>query len=196
MLITCSANDLIPIFQQGGIFSYPTESVYGLGCDPNNEEAVQRLLDIKNRHMRKGLILIATDFSQISQYLHNDILHPTNEANARSNKLAHQPSDTTFTHLVNEHTPKWLTGEFNSLAIRISKHPEVVQLCGAFGSAMVSTSANFSGQPPAKNFDEVVSIFSTNTKSSLIDAILEGTTGNLQQPSSIRDAATNEIIRP
>lgn len=183
MFITKHPEDLSDIFQSGGIFAYPTEAVFGLGCDPDNEEAVKQLLLIKKRPVEKGLILIAADFSQVEKYL-----KPLSDS---QQKLTQASDDTTYIFPSLDSAPKWLTGDFNSLAIRITKHPLARELCLALDSALVSTSANISGQAPAKTVDEV-----SIQVGSEIDAILEGKLGNSQKPSVIRDSISGEIIRP
>ncbi len=62
-------NEAVRILRQGGVIAYPTEAVYGLGCDPDNHQAVEKLLAIKQRSRDKGLILIAADFQQLRPYL-------------------------------------------------------------------------------------------------------------------------------
>ncbi len=181
MLITQKTSDIIEIFQNGGVFAYPTEAVFGLGCDPDNEKAVQRLLSIKNRPIEKGLILVASGFSQVEKYL-----KPLSQAQQEFTK----PSATTYIFPALSSTPKWLTGDFNSLAIRISKHPLVRELCINLDSPLVSTSANLSGLEPAKSAEQVA-----KQLGSVIDAILEGNTGDSQKPSVIRDSISRQIIR-
>ena len=181
VLITRQPSDLKTLFQEGGIFAYPTEAVFGLGCDPDNKKAVIRLLEIKQRPINKGVILVASDFSQVKKYL-----------KPLSNKqLAYtQPSNTTYIYPALDSAPKWLTGDFNSLAIRISQHPIVHELCKSLDSALVSTSANLSGQTPAKSSAEVSDQFDDK-----IDGILEGKLGDLLTPTVIRDSISGEIIR-
>ncbi len=181
MLITDKPDDLTTLFSQGAVFAYPTEAVFGLGCDPDNENAVRRLLTIKKRPVSKGLILIASDFSQVSKYL-----KPlTNDQNALT-----LPSATTYVFPALESTPVWLTGNFNSLAVRITRHPLARELCDTLGSAIVSTSANISGQDPARSVDEVVKQLGDK-----IDLIVDGKLGESQKPSVIRDSISGEIIR-
>lgn len=181
MLITKNLNDLKSPFLKGAVFAYPTEAVYGLGCDPKNENAVTRLLEIKQRPVEKGLILIASDFSQVESYL-----KPLNQDQI---KLT-QPSETTYIYPANPDTPKWLTGEFDSLAVRITKHPLVRELCETLNSALVSTSANLTGAEPARTADEV-----KIGLNDLIDVILDGETGDLDKPTEIRDSISGKIIR-
>ncbi len=189
MLITESPKDLIQVFQQGGIFAYPTEAVYGLGCDPDNEASVLRLLKIKQRSIEKGLILIAADFSQVSKYL-----SPVDKLVLEFTK----PSETTYIFPAQKTTPQWLKGRFDSVAIRITKHPLVQQLCNLLDSPLVSTSANYSGQPPAKTFEDIVRLFNPgkNNQKLTIDAILNGRTLGLVKPSTLCDVISGEILRP
>jgi len=181
MLITKNPNDLKTHFLHGAVFAYPTEAVYGLGCDPTNETAVMRLLEIKQRPMNKGLILIASDFSQVESYL-----KPINEE-----QLAFTlPSETTYIYPANSNTPKWLTGDFESLAVRITKHPLVRELCETLDSALVSTSANLTGEEPARTAKEVEIALE-----GLIDVIIDGELGDLDKPTEIRDSISGQIIR-
>lgn len=181
MLITKKPQDLNTLFKEGGVFAYPTEAVFGLGCNPDNEAAVQRLLSIKKRSAEKGLILVASDFAQVEKYL-----KPLSEFQKELTK----PSETTYVFPALASAPKWLTGDFESLAIRISKHPLVLELCTLLDSALVSTSANLSGLEPAKSVSEV-----TKQLGDTIDAILDGNTGDSQKPSVIRDSISRQIIR-
>lgn len=181
MLITKNIKDIKTHFRQGAVFAYPTEAVYGLGCDPKNETAVMRLLDIKQRPINKGLILIASDFYQVESYL-----KPLAE-----NQLAFtQPSETTYIYAAEDSAPKWLTGDFDSLAVRITKHPLVRQLCTELDSALVSSSANLTGEEPATTADKVAL-----TLKGLISIILDGETGDLDKPTQIRDSISGHIIR-
>ncbi|MCL4107963.1 UNVERIFIED_CONTAM: hypothetical protein GTU68_016991 [Idotea baltica] len=181
MFITKSTEDILQPFQQGLVFAYPTEAVYGLGCDPKNESAVKQLLKIKQRPMSKGLILIASDFSQVESYL-----EPLS-----SDQLEYiKPSETTYIYPAKASAPKWLTGDFDSLAVRITKHPLVRELCTILDSALVSTSANLTGEEPARTSLEVAEALD-----GLIEVILDGKTGELDKPTQIRDSISGQIIR-
>ncbi len=181
MQSTRNPGDLIKPFQQGKIFAYPTEAVFGLGCDPDNEQAVLRLLALKQRSISKGLILIAADFSQVEKYL-----KPLSTA---QQALTH-PSDTTYIFPALDSAPGWLTGDFDSLAVRITRHPLARALCDELNSALVSTSANISGQEPAKSLQDI-----EQQLAGKIDFILQGDLGNAQKPSVIRDSVTGKVIR-
>jgi len=181
MLITNNIEDIKACFQQGEVFAYPTEAVYGLGCDPENESSVKKLLEIKQRPINKGLILIASEFSQVEHYL-----KPLDEGQ----KLYTKPSETTYIYRAKETTPKWLKGDFDSLAIRITKHPLVRQLCTELDSALISTSANLTGEAPAKTAKEV-----SIALNGVIQVILDGDIGELDKPTQIRDSISGQIIR-
>ena len=181
MQIIQQTSGLIQLFKQGKVFAYPTEAVFGLGCDPGNEEAVLRLLTIKQRPIEKGLILVASDFSQVEKYL---------KPLTKSQQQFTKPSETSYIFPALESAPAWLRGDFDSLAIRISKQPIVRELCESFGSALVSTSANISGLTPARTVKEVIAQLDNK-----IDAILEGEVGDLQNPTKIYDSLTGDVIR-
>lgn len=174
----------VTVLHQGGVIAYPTEAVYGLGCDPKNSSAVKRLLEIKQRQKEKGLILVASNLQQIKPYL-LPIDKKTEEK-----IIADYPHAVTWLVPVKKSTSEYLKGNFNTLAIRISKHPIVKALCESFGSAIVSTSANISQQEAARKAEQVKSIFGNE-----IDFILQGYTNHNAAPSEIRDVVTNKIIR-
>lgn len=181
MLITKRIEDITTVFKQGGVFAYPTESVFGLGCDPENEVAISKLLAIKERPVHKGLILIASDFSQVEKYLQPILPSQIQFTTA---------SETTYIFPALASTSTYLTGDFSSLAIRVTTHPLVRSLCTVLDSAIVSTSANTSGQPPAKSVEAV-----SDQLSKKIDALLDGELGKLSKPTQIRDSISGEIIR-
>lgn len=181
MLITQNPNDIQSHFLNGEVFAYPTEAVYGLGCDPQNKTAVMRLLEIKQRPINKGLILIASDFSQVASYL---------KPICDKQKPFTLPSDTTYIYPADSNAPMWLTGDFDSLAVRITQHPLVRELCTLLDSALVSTSANLTGEEPAKTAEQVATGLD-----GLIKVILDGDLGDLDKPTQIRDSISGQIIR-
>jgi len=170
--------------REGGVVAYPTEAVYGLGCDPLDPEAVGRLLAIKGRAEKKGLILIAANFDQLRPYLGE--LPP-----ARFKKVRKSwPGPATWIFPAAPGTPKWLTGEHGTIAVRVTAHPIAAALCRSAGMALVSTSANRSGQPPARSATEV-----RRRLGPLLDVVLTGPTGDLKRPTPIRDARTGATLR-
>lgn len=168
----------------GGVIAYPTEAVYGLGCDPFDPLAVYRLLAIKQRPVSKGLILIASDFSQL------EFLFKPLSAEQRQLLDDTWPAAVTFTIPCHDDVPHWLRGDFNSLAVRVSAHPQVRALCDSFGGAIVSTSANRSGQAALRNAAAV-----RRQLGSQLDYVLPGSCDLSAQPSEIRDLVSGQVLR-
>lgn len=174
----------IQTLRQGGIIAYPTEAVYGLGCDPNNEQAVQRLLLLKQRPVNKGLILIAATLEQLAPYLAPIPPQRMQEV------LATWPGPVTWIFPASPQTPAWIRGQYRSVAVRVTAHPIAKQLCLAFDSPLVSTSANQSQSPPAKSPQEVRAMFPEG-----IEVIIEGELGGLSKPTEIRDVLSGKVWR-
>lgn len=169
--------------KRGGLIAYPTESCYGLGCDPMNRSAVLKLLRLKRRPQRKGLILIAYSYDQIERYIQPLTL-------SQQQKLC-DDGEKAITYLlpVKKKAPRWLRGMHDSLAIRLTAHRQARQLCHGVGSALVSTSANRSGMRPAKTYAECQRLFG-------LDAwVLPGQVGKRRQPSRIMAWADGRIVR-
>ncbi|QHM73600.1 L-threonylcarbamoyladenylate synthase type 1 TsaC [Mixta intestinalis] len=171
--------------QQQAVIAYPTEAVFGLGCDPDNEKSVMELLAFKQRPVEKGLILIAADYQQLEPYVSDRELSVVQ----REKMFATWPGPVTWVLPALPQTPRWLTGRFDTLAVRVSAHPAVQALCRAFGKPLVSTSANLSGQPPCRNVEEVLQQFGKHFP------VLHGETGGRLNPSEIRDIISGDIIR-
>lgn len=169
----------------GGVIAYPTEAVWGLGCDPLDEAAVLRLLALKQRDWRKGMILVAADMVQLAPYLHG--LDAQQQQTLRDS----WPGPTTWLVPNNGMAPDWITGGRDTLAVRVSNHPLVTALCRAFGGPVVSTSANPAGNRPARSALTVRRYFLTQ-----LDDILPGAVGGQRQPTQIRNLLTGETVRP
>lgn len=169
------------VLHQGGIVAYPTESCFGLGCNPTNESTVSRLLDLKRREVEKGLILIAADIEQLSPYV----------ATFPRKALVTWPGPYTWLLEPTPSAPAWITGGHDRIAVRVIAHPQAAALCRQAGMAIVSTSANRAGELPAKSRDEVSRYFGDD-----IDYVLPGEIGKLERPTPITDGITGEIIRP
>ncbi|MBE0493467.1 MAG: Sua5/YciO/YrdC/YwlC family protein [Thiomicrospira sp.] len=170
--------------QQGRVIAYPTEAVYGLGCDPLNQQAVTRLLELKQRPQSKGLILIAAEVPALAKFC--KLNHQ-----AWSQKImdSWKQSDQAISWVVpkTDICPNWISGDHDSVAVRLSHHPIVQALCG--DGVLVSTSANPATQSPAKSCQQVAEYF--NDQVWCLDAHL----GGLENPSQIWDAQTNQRIR-
>ncbi len=174
----------IQVVNQGGVICYPTESVYGLGCNPFDLEAVLRLLEIKTRSINKGLLLVADNLTQLKPYIDiNDKLIVS-----KLTQSGHQPL--TWIVPCRVTTPSWLTGQHESIAVRISHHPIVKQLCSEFNAALVSTSANISGQSSTRRSWMVRARFANK-----VDYYVPGAVGGFAKESEIRNILTDEVIR-
>lgn len=186
-VLTADVAEAVQVLRAGGVIAYATEAVFGLGCDPQNGQALRRLLSLKERPAEKGLILIAAD----EQQLHHFLALPLVTEHMWQRVRASWPGPVTWLLPAAQTVSPLLRGEHETLAVRVSAHPQVRELCNAFGGALVSTSANLSGQPPAKTSDEVAAQFAD-----VLDLILLGDTTGAAKPSEIRDAVTGKIIRP
>ena len=180
--------EAVKVLHQGGVIAYPTEAVYGLGCDPENILAIKKILALKQRDKEKGLILVAASFEQLQPYLQT--LEKNIEEKIHASWL--KPGSVPVTWLVpaKKDVSEYLKGQFDTLAVRVSHHPVVKKLCTRFEGAIVSTSANIASQEAARTAAEVKAIF--NEK---LDLIIEGETDVNLRPSEIRDALTDQVIR-
>ena len=169
--------------RKGGVIAYPTEAVWGLGCDPWNEQAVRRILDLKQRPVRRGLILVAAEIGQFAWLLrdlppdHLQILE------------ASCPGPNTLLVPHHDWVPRWISGQHAKVALRVSDHPLVQALCRLTGP-LVSTSANPSRHPSATSRLHVERYFHNQ-----LDAVLNAPLGQCRQPSTIRDLQSGQILR-
>lgn len=171
--------------KQGGVWAYPTEAVWGLGCDPWNQAAVHRILELKDRPERKGVILAAATIEQVGF-----LLEPLS-ASLHETARTHWPGPTTL--LLPDpgnQVPRWIKGEHDRVAIRVSAHPGVQRLCTAFGGPLVSTSCNPAGRPPARRSWQVRRFFGE-----ALDGIVPGSLGGAAQPSRILDPLDGRRLR-
>ncbi|MEW6039755.1 MAG: Sua5/YciO/YrdC/YwlC family protein [Pseudomonadota bacterium] len=170
--------------RRGRIVAYPTEAVYGLGCDPFNEDAVRRLLALKCRSETKGLILIAADVEAVEALV--DLARVPRSGEVR----AGWPGPTTWLIPARPGIPDWLRGAHDSLAVRVTAHQVAAALCRAFGGAIVSTSANLSGHRPARTPVRLWCQFSRQAIH-----FLPGRLGGAVRPTAIFDAMSGQRIR-
>ena len=208
-LITDSTIQAATWLKKGQLLAYPTESVWGIGCDPFNKQAVMRLLDIKQRPIEKGMIVVTDSSSRITALLEGLSIDQrqrvldswqTDSINATA-KQAHTwllpiPKNLPIT------IPSWITGTHDSVAVRVIDHPLVKQLCAQMVSVsnpygfVVSTSCNPSGKLPALSLIEAQSYFlCDNVNSNECVGYLKGETLGYQLPSQIGDALTGQVIR-
>ena len=208
-LITDSTIQAATWLKKGQLLAYPTESVWGIGCDPFNKQAVMRLLDIKQRPIEKGMIVVTDSPSRITALLEGLSI------DQRQRVLDSWQTDSKDATVKQAHTwllpipknlpitiPSWITGTHDSVAVRVIDHPLVKQLCAQMVSVsnpygfVVSTSCNPSGKPPALSLIEAQSYFlCDNVNSNECVGYLKGETLGYQLPSQIGDALTGQVIR-
>ncbi len=176
---------IIDVLFNDEVIAYPTEAVFGLGCNPYSETAIQKLLALKKRPKEKGLILIAPSLDYLMDFIDIDALLPE-----QLTCLA-KPSSPAITWLVpaKAMVSPWILGKFTRIAIRLCSHPDVIKLCKATGLPLISTSANLSGQSPARTVEEVRQQFGKNFP------VLNGQVGDAANPSQIQDLVTKQILR-
>lgn len=165
----------------GGVVAYPTEGVFGLGCLPDDPRAVARLLRIKRRDPRKGLILIASEPEQLRDWI---------EMDPASLPAPDPARPTTWIAPASENVSALIRGTHTGLAVRLTTNPTAAALCNATGSPLVSTSANLAGEPVARNRYVLRRKFSA-----CVDYIVPGDCGPASGPSEIRDLGTGAVLR-
>src|SRR3990167_10703036 len=174
----------VSYLKEGKVIAHPTEAVFGLACDPDNIDAVSRILQIKHRAIDKGFILVGSSWEQLESlitYIQPELLTRVFET---------WPGPTTWLFPASEKVPFWITGNRKSVAIRITAHPVAKSLCEKFGAPLISTSCNKSGNPPARDIRTI-----QLTLSNTVDYVIDAPLGGRLRPTEIRDALTGEIIR-
>ena len=182
--MSASIEAAVAALRKGGVVAYPTEAAWGLGCDPANAVAVDRLFRLKQRPIGTGVLLIGAEYSHISAYMGDC----PDEAIQRAQ--ATWPGPHTWVFPRASSVPEWIAGAHSGIALRLTAHPIARALCLAFGGAIVSTSANRHGAKPALTAAEVQNAFEGE-----LDAIVDGELGGLERPTRIRDAISGEIMR-
>ncbi|MGX8884010.1 Sua5/YciO/YrdC/YwlC family protein [Methylovorus sp. SPW-M1] len=179
-----NARELRHYLRHGGVIAYPTESCFGLGCDPHSRLGVQRILRLKGRPQRKGLILIGDQQTRFKRLIAP--LSPEQQARVATT----WPGPHTWLVPHAKDCPIWLHGRHPSLAVRVTAHPLSARLCRMAGMALVSTSANKAGHAPAKTTRKCRQLFGQRVR------VIAGLTGGARKPSTIQDLITGRILRP
>jgi len=172
------------VVRAGGVIAYPTEAVYGLGCDPAAVEAVLRILAIKGRPAAAGFILVAASWAQLEGWI-----APTPAERRRLGQRLARP--VSWVVRAGPLAYPLLTGDRPSLAVRVTRHPVAAALCELSGGPLVSTSANRHGRPPART-----ALAARRRLGTEVDQVVGGEVGGAHRPSEIRDAATGTVLRP
>jgi L-threonylcarbamoyladenylate synthase len=167
----------------GGVIAYPTETVYGLGCDPLNGGAVLRVLELKRRDPEQGVILIASQLRHLES-----LLQPLTPA-SRMRLMRAGSEPVTWTLPCLPEVPRWLRGVHTTLAVRLTRHPLARALCEGWDGPLVSTSANRHGGHPVTSALAVRRVFGAS-----LDFVLHGECGS-GRPSAIRDGISGRILR-
>lgn len=169
---------------RGGLIAYPTESCYGLGCDPRNLQALRRLIALKGRSAAKGMLLIADRYRRLAPYVGRLA------AADRAHMQRSWPGPVTWVVPASRACPALLTGGRPTIAVRVTAHPGAARLCRELGMALVSTSANKTGRKPAKTAAECRKIFGARVR------VVPGRIGTRKRPSTLIDLATGTVLRP
>jgi L-threonylcarbamoyladenylate synthase len=175
----------------GATIAYPTEGVYGLGCLPDHQAAIKHLLQVKNRPWQKGMLLVGSDLSQFAPYILqlNQQQQAIIYAHFKS-VLAGKSHPTTWIVPAKAHTSELLRGQHSSIGIRLCTHPLVQQICQQCQSPLVSSSANISKRPPARNAYVLKKWFRDS-----IDIIVSQATLGYSKPSQIKTLDEQKILR-
>lgn len=189
-MLTTSVLDAAQTLKQGNVLAYPTEAVWGLGCDPFNQQAFERILTLKQRPIEKGVILLAGHLDQVRHLLEGlPAALQQQVIESWTDRAADERATTWLLPVNNTYIPKWITGQHQQVAVRVTTHSLCVALCHAFDGFIVSTSANPAGLAPARSLQEAHHYFSSSVN------YLNGDLGLSQQPSRILDALSGQIIR-
>lgn len=182
--LTVALEHAARVIRNGGVVAYPTEACFGLGCDPRNTPAVQRILRLKRRARDKGLILIADQRARLSPYVQSwQVAHAQEIA-------ASWPGPNTWLMPCGARASIWLRGAHPTIAVRVTAHRIAAHLSRAARTALVSTSANRAGRPMLRSARAVAREFGAE-----IDFILPARIGARRAPSIIRHAESGKVIR-
>ncbi len=174
------------LLRDGGVLAYPTEAVFGLGCNPHDRAAFDRLFALKQRPSTQGVLLIAADFGQVERYIDLAAV----PAHVMLQVHADWPGPHTWIFPRSARVPDWIAGSHAGIALRVTAHAPAAALCRAWGGALVSTSANPHGHPPARAAQAVAEYFADG-----LDGLLDAPLGNERNPTVIRDAISGAMIR-
>ncbi len=170
--------------RSSGIISYKTDTLIGLSCDPYNQQAINRINQIKQRPVKKTFILLASQFEQLLP-----LIHPS--ACRHRQTIINTTEPTSWILPASKTTPYWLKAKDNTIAVRISSDPVTKILCTLLASPIISSSANISGRPAAKNLFQLRKTFGRQ-----IDRIIQSSHEATGKPSRMLRLCDNKLIRP
>ncbi len=180
-------DEVVAALRNGAIVAYPTEAVFGLGCDPKNSDAVSKLFALKQRIPDKGFLLIGACEEHFSEFVDWTRLSRSQQLSVRST----WPGPHTWIMPSQDSLPKNIVGAHSGVAVRVTAHESAANLCRKFGSALISTSANLNGQKAARSLSNVRQQFENSALYGVLDAPLGGSV----EPSEIREATSNVLVR-
>lgn len=181
-------DEVVAALKNGAIVAYPTEAVFGLGCDPNNSDAVTRLFALKRRSTKKGFLLIGAGEEQFSDFVDWTKLTDAQKLSVRRS----WPGPHTWIMPTQNSLPRHIVGLHEGIAVRVTAHEIAANLCQQFGGALISTSANINGLTAARSLSDISQQFGNSSLYGALDAPL----GGAVEPSEIRDAITGRLVRP
>lgn len=190
-MITTSVAEAADLLKQGKVLAYPTEAVWGLGCDPYNENAFLDILALKKRPIEKGVILLAAHVAQVEHLFVG--LNQDTRTKIIDSWTNRSPTDRATTWLLpaSADIPTWIKGKHPKVAVRVTTHPLCVALCHAFNGFIVSTSANPASLDAARSLQEARQYFQHQNNLNY----LNGDLGLSHLPSRIIDAVSGDVIR-
>jgi L-threonylcarbamoyladenylate synthase len=176
--------------RDGQVLAYPTEGVFGLGADPFNADAVAQIFTLKQRPATVGVLLIASRIEQVLPLIDLSSLDDAARVRLWAGVNATWPGPMTWVFPRAARVPDWVTGGHTGIALRVTAHAPAAALCDAFGGALVSTSANLHGEPPAHDRETLLRYFGT-----ALDGIVEAPLGGQKGATPIRDAISGDWLR-
>lgn len=180
---------VVEILKNDGVVIYPTDTVYGLGCDVNSKKAIEQIARIKHLNLKKAeFSIICNDLSEVANYT-----YPLSNTVFRAMKNV-LPGPYTFILKANNHLPTTFRANKKTIGIRIPDNQIALRLAQELGNPIISTSLN--------KFDDDIREYYTNPEliaeryKDLVDCVIDGGPGGLE-PSTIVDATTDdlEVIR-
>ena len=172
------------LIRLGGVVAYPTEACFGLGCDPKDRRAIQRILELKSRPAGMGMIVIAHCIEALLPYL------LIKSESILDEPIKSWPGPNTWIFPASAEASKYLCTNKCTIAVRVTAHPIAAQLCSLAKGAIVSTSANRHGRLPLRDFGMVCRQMGTK-----LDWVVRGPIGTQRKPTQIRDAQTGRVLR-
>ncbi|QJA06135.1 threonylcarbamoyl-AMP synthase [Thermosulfurimonas marina] len=179
-------SEALRVLSEGGLVGFPTETFYGLGADPFNPAAIERLYEVKRRRRDKPVLLLLGDREEVGRLVEE--IPPVAEL-----LMEHfWPGPLTIVFRARTDIPPWLTAETGTVALRVSSHPLARDLPRLFRGPVTGTSANLSEEPPARTAEEVAHYFPE------IDLILDGGPCPGEKPSTLVSVVSErvELLRP